>query len=192
MDQQLKQRLVGAAVLALAAVIVLPLMLDEAPERPSGIDESLIPPEPDSGFQSRIVPLEAAPAEPATAPETPAAAVPTTAAAATPVEPAAAQPAPAEARPAERIPASPQVRVGLAAWAVQLGSFANPENAIKLRDRLKKLGYTAFVETVYLEEGKKTRVYVGPELERAISEQALKKLIKDVDMHGIVVKYPAG
>ena len=77
--------------------------------------------------------------------------------------------------------------VGLAAWAVQLSSFANAANAIALRDALRGRGFVAFVETA---PDKTTRVYLGPELQKTNAVLAQQRLARDLGIKGVVVPYP--
>jgi len=81
--------------------------------------------------------------------------------------------------------------MAVGAWVVQLGSFSNEQNALKLRDRLRAKGYTAFVEPVQGSGGKSLRVRVGPELERAQAEAIRDKLQKELKIKGIVGRYPS-
>ena len=80
-----------------------------------------------------------------------------------------------------------ETRVGLAAWAVQLSSFANAANAVALRDALRGRGFVAFVETA---PDKTTRVYLGPELQKANAVSAQQRLARDLGIKGVVVPYP--
>jgi len=85
-----------------------------------------------------------------------------------------------------------QEQSGLTAWAVQLGSFSNSANAVALRDSLRSKGYAAFLESVRVKKGRVTRLYVGPELLRAKATASRKRLEKEVNLKGIVVRYPTG
>ena len=175
MDERMKQRVIGAAVLVIAAVVFIPMLLDqggEVPEQvprmvPSPSPPSAPPPRPPQDTDVRIVPLDqptpvpAAPAEPAPAKNKP--------------------PAKAVTAPAPPAPREPLVK---SAFAVQLGSFSKASNALGLRDKLKAKGYRAFVKT----SGSVTRVYVGPQKNRTEAEKALKKLLADTKLKGIVVK----
>jgi DedD protein len=164
MDDRLKQRLVGATVLVLAAVVFVPMLLDPG-EEPPPRSERLIAPQPVQDAPARVLPLDE---------RTPAAAnVPAAKAPARPAAPAATP----TAAPAKSTAPAP------AGYAVQLGSFSKAENATGLRDKLVARGYTAFVET----EGSITRVYVGPQASRAEAEKMLKKLLAETKLKGIVV-----
>jgi DedD protein len=191
MDPQLKQRVVGAAVLVAVGVMVIPLFLDrgdEGPNRGLPFDVEITRP---ADFSSRVVPLDddmmteveramdATPEELAesadwgdetlTIPEQTA-------------ETSAVQP------PAIAAVTAP--RTGVTAWVVQLGSFSSEANAIGLVERLKKEGYAAFIEPLH-DDGKVAyRVRVGPELTKETADQVRDKLKKDVDIKGIVMRYP--
>jgi DedD protein len=198
MDERLKQRLVGAAVLVSAAVIFVPMILDSGTEPEEAITESNLPPKPQYAFHSRIVPVQegevrASPARRESLTANPAA---------RPSPPESSRPPadkPAKADGGDRPTAAPtraepgqQAQPGLTAWAVQLGSFSEPENAMALRDRLRAKGYAAFVESVRLEGGRSLRVYVGPELLRSKAMESQERLRKGLDMEGLVVRYPTG
>ncbi len=165
MDDRLKQRLVGAAVLVVAAIVFVPMLLDQG----SGTLEQpprIIPSQPPQETVTPPVPLDSN----ATAP-TPAPAVP-------------AKPTPAEDKPPIQTVIAPAGGEP-SGFAVQLGSFSKAENARGLRDKLVASGYTAFVKT----SGSVTRVYVGPHASRAEAEKVLKKLLADTKLKGIVVNY---
>lgn len=196
MERRLKERVIGASVLAMLAVIFIPMLLDESEHVETKITGSNIPSRPESEFTSRIVPLpggdfarpeisaDAAGATPpadapsnAPAPEAPqATAAASTGAAQSPGSAAAAGAAPE--------------RVGLTAWVVQLGSFSSEANASGLEQRLRGAGFTSFVETQKQGGEASYRVRVGPELLRS-EAQALRDRIKsELGLDGIVVSYP--
>lgn len=193
MDEQLKQRLVGAAVLVLLAVIFIPMILDQPPEPAPRIKSSPVPEKPDESFSSRIIPLDA--------PKTPM--VEARRSGTLPVEPPAdngdgstagsAAPAPSTndaVDAAEDSVARSAGATGPTAWAVQLGSFSSAQNAVALRDRLRKKGYTAFVEKAESHGSEVTRVFVGPALAREQADDVVKKLYAETKLKGIVVRYP--
>ena len=179
MDERLKRRVVGAAVLVVAVVVFVPMLLDqgkEAPEQPRGSTPLASsqpqpqppPPPPPEDAGVRVVPLDRPAPAPANPPK------PATAAKLAP----AREKAPAKAAAAR----APPVTSG---FAVQLGSFSEADNALGLRDTLKAKGYRAYVKT----SGAITRVYVGPQRSRAEAAKALKKLLADTKMKGIVVNF---
>ena len=58
MERRLKERLIGAAVLVMLAVIFIPMVLDNNSDTDVKIEKSNIPARPEDSFNSRIVPLE--------------------------------------------------------------------------------------------------------------------------------------
>ncbi len=205
MDERLKQRLVGAAVLVLLAVIFVPMVLDRPSDREVRIEHAPLPPGPDNDFSSRIVPL--------TEPKTPLLQAAPRSRVAPPIDPpkpvepmepertvaaAATMPAVKEkpvppAEPAAEpgsVARSSKVAQAPAAWAIQLGSFSSAENAVALREKLTKLGYVAFIETAQVEGKEITRVFVGPELAKDRAGELVKKLQAETKLKGMVVQYP--
>ena len=185
MDEVLKARLIGAAVLVAIAVLLIPELLsgrktvepvaEEAGPRGSrtftielggGAGQSVrtattvtTAPEPLPSAPTPSVTVAAPVAEPAT-----------------PVEPA---PSPAEvaAAPVEREPVPPPASApSRGGWAVQVGVFGSADTAAKLVSDLSGAGYRAFVSPVA--RGGKTlhRVRVGPEAEKVDAEQLAGRL----------------
>jgi DedD protein len=62
---------------------------------------------------------------------------------------------------------------------VQLGSFANADNAERLARELRGRGYKAYVSPSESKGPKRMRVRVGPEQDRARAEQLAKRLRRD-------------
>ncbi len=65
MDQQLKERLVGAAVLVVAGILFIPLLLD-GPDEPPAVRVGLELPAPDSGKRTHTIRLDVPAERPAT------------------------------------------------------------------------------------------------------------------------------
>ena len=63
-------------------------------------------------------------------------------------------------------PVLSEVSAATEVWAVQVASFADVENARGFRDRLRGEGYEAFLSTVKTGTDVRTRVAVGPLLDR--------------------------
>ncbi len=173
MDQQLKQRLVGAVVLISLAVIFIPMLLDQ--NDPSSLPHfgSAVPERPDFHFDPIEIPLQLPPE----------------------VEPAAAEvveePSP-EVETPEAITAAPITPDSQAlAWAVQVGSFDKEANAASLRDGLRAKGFSAYLEKVKVEGRMHYRVRVGPELKREQAEQLRDRLEEKAQLKGIVVRHPS-
>ncbi len=94
-----------------------------------------------------------------------------------------AQPS-ADAAEAER----PPDRAG--SFAVQLGAFKSNEEAVKLRDRLRSIGFAAFVDRIGVKDAILWRVRVGPEVERANAEKLRNGIKQKMQLDGIIVTHP--
>lgn len=208
MEQNLKQRLVGALVLMSLAVIFLPLAFDRQqqdidpaeyaiPEKPA---ITIVAPdvEPvEKAIQKEYAPIaqvahakqeqaEAMPAEPAPAPVS--------------AEPAVAQASPAEqtrqyleqekAADAALQGKPVSAAVDLAdAWVIQVGAFSSDANARRLQDTLKNAGYVAFVKSAKGSSGTLYKVYVGPEIRRAELERQKSALERQHNLKTLILKY---
>lgn len=192
MDIRVKERLIGAILLVAIIVALVPELLtgprQEAEPVPSG-DGSLRTytldlgkfqtPSGDSAQEADSGSSESAPATAREAeaekPEVASGPAPKA-----PQVPARETPQPAQ-EPAST--AAPQAASGAASldsgWAVQLGSFANRENAERLAAELKDRGFRAFVSR--FESGRlvRYRVRVGPEQERSRAEALAQRLKRD-------------
>ena len=181
---QTRRRLVGAAVLLLAAVFALPMLLDGAPrpvrediaitidsppppvQKPSdkapAIDEKIAEPVP-----ARNEPLPPEPlakvAKPTPTPPPP---VQQSAPAAAPAPPPAATPVPP---PAAAAPAPEK-------FAVQVAALSSAAAAKELAARLKKGGFGAYVEAVSTADNTLHRVRVGPFDSREEAQRTAEKV----------------
>ena len=181
MEERLKRRLIGAVVLVSLAVIFLPMLLEDRQGQAVRIDGTNIPKQPEmvEDFRSKVMPLpDDEPLIPPMAPEDepPAAFAPSGL-----TEGSAAE---------EAVETEPEPRVGLSAWVVQLASLSNKENADKLVSDLRKEGYSAFLEQVYVKGKNLFRVRVGPEIDRRRAERTMQEIQKLVKLKGQVIRYP--
>ena len=179
MDDRLKQRLVGAVVLVVAAVVFVPMLFDSRDEVSASHGHTVVspvpstspsPPTPDvdtHDADARVIPLDEN-ARASGAPQAPA--------------PAAAEPAVTASSSSASASTQTAQKSG---FAVQLGSFSKTANARGLRDRLVAKGYTAYMVTT----DSVTRVYVGPQSNRAQAERMREKLLADTKLEGIVVEH---
>lgn len=214
MEAQLKQRLVGAAVLVAAAVIVVPMLLDGGyqPSRaplndmaPMPPDEMAgnVPPLPEGMPQEIEHGLNAEPAElaplatelapppdtsppviPASPPATPAV---TERQSPPPPRPATAV-APREKPPSPAPRAAPEETPKGERWAVQLGSFSSRSNAELLVRRLTAQGVKAHMVQIKDARGVSFRVRAGPVEDYAAAQDLRNKLAKSPDLRGILVR----
>jgi DedD protein len=193
MSTRLRNRIVGATVLASLAVIFIPMILtgegdlDLKPRGPA------IPPEPEMSGTNLLPTLPADPAPPIENAQpvvverhTPEPDDPSS-------EPAPTAPAEPGAVPGDvaveqtQPPQEPTTRVP--AWAVQVGSFSVRNRAFALRDQLRGKGYAAYVETVQSGTAPVYRVRVGPELEQDLAQRLRERIAKDTGQQGLVVKH---
>jgi DedD protein len=198
-----RRTLIGSAILALTAVVVVPLVIDSKP-KPWGDDVKLRIPSKDSTFdtplQAPAVPTApAASAKPA-APTTSAPAPATPAAAPTPADspspPATVEtpkpspsPTPEAAKPAASTPAksTPATSTAPAAKAgkvvLQAGAFTNDERIKTVEAELRKAGYTPYREEVPAKNGTVTRIRF-----KVANEDAAHKAISKLSANDIAAK----
>jgi len=169
-----KQRIIGAIVLVALAVIFIPILLPG--HRDFGFTDtdtdSHIPPKPAELENLKVLELEKplpapaprevirtpiderSPPAPKTESETPA------------VE---QKPVTAETKPTTP-PVSQETKSDTTttpkAWVVQVGSFSQRDNALRLRDQLRSKGYKTFVEQISTADKAFYRVRVGPVVTR--------------------------
>lgn len=219
MDRALKERIVGATVLVVIAVLVVPVFLDGPADEPEIVTETVTLPgagEKNSKRQTIVLdrdrdePVPAAgggtgretrePA-PESAKEEPVA----TARQQSPAPESVPQPAQQPSQEASRgssaeppagVKTAPAKDVAKAAtesatgmWAVQLGSFSNQDNAERLAAELRKEGYAAFLSRVQTSSEVLHRVRVGPQQNRESAEQVAARLGSD-GHKGQVVPHP--
>lgn len=188
MEQQLKQRLVGAAVLLGLAVLFIPMVLNNTDEPSRDLGKVDIPVRPEV-FSSRVVPVNVVETDEAKGTAQNSSGIDEHKLVETlPLEPMAPEVA-SDAKQTDPENNAP-VRQGVTAWVVQLASFASEENARKLEQRLLKKGYAAFVEAI--DDSRKTvfRVRIGPELLKSTASKLVERLEKETKLKGIVVRYP--
>ena len=191
MQQRLKERLIGAVVLVMLAVIFIPMILDDTTQTNSVITETNIPTQPEVEFTSRIISIQAADTKKTTGVDR----IEKTNIKKEIKEELALN----KERPKIKIPLNLQTEstvarkantVGITAWVVQLGSFTREVNATALNKKLRKAGYPAFVEPVRKETGMRYRVRVGPELIKEDAQALLIKLQETMQIKGMVIHYP--
>lgn len=206
MEERFKERLVGATVLVLLAVVFVPMLLDAPREEREALPDP-IPERPRGGFTTKTITLgepetprldaeiereHRRHAQEAAAAPRDSAGTPATAPASTTPDETSPAAAPQESAAAAQESAAEAAGTAPDGWAVQLGSFTVSKNAFALRDRLRAKGYTAFIESGFTATGAVSRVFVGPELDRGRAESSMAKLRREMQLEGIVVRYPGG
>jgi len=196
MERALKERIIGAVVLVVFVVLVVPVFLDGPPEDGEIVSERVMLPGQEDQKNQTVV-LDRDRTQPVPAATTPAA---------TPVQQEPARQEPAQEEPVREAPKpvvvpdkpaeepapkpAPQPAASTTGmWAVQLGSFSSKENAEKLAASLRKQGYAAFLSQLTTENGQLHRVRIGPQKDRESAEEMAKRLAK-VGQKGQVVPHP--
>ena len=196
MDRALKERIIGAAVLVVVVVLVVPVFLDGPPQSGEIVSERVPLPGQAAEGETRTVVLDrdrdepvpvpapvtepeterAQPVQPESKPELKPETSPEPEPKPEPAKPAAQQPAPAGESP-----------TGM--WAVQLGSFGNQQNAERLAADLRKQGFAAFLSQLSTGSGELHRVRIGPQKDRESAEAMAERLAK-AGHKGQVVPHP--
>ncbi|MGD2120057.1 MAG: SPOR domain-containing protein [Chromatiales bacterium] len=182
MDEQLKKRLIGAAVLVSLAVIFIPMLLEDETVLDTSIYKSNIPERDKVEFQSPLLSEEeiqqkqsqdlfGSSIQPDAHTEV------TEVTDSSTVEPADET-------------AATQTRVGLSSWMIQVGSFSSRENAEKLLQELRKQGFDSHLEQAQVNQATVFRVRVGPEVERSNAEKLAKQIAEKFKLNGKVIRYP--
>ena len=180
MTDVLKQRLVGAIIVILAAVVLLPVLFDGAGYKERHL-ESRIPAEPvlaevviNEPVNQRL-PDTDAPAEPQ------------------PAVTIKAKPA-VLAKAVEKI--APEIDLSAdtprldaegvtVAWTLQLASFKDEDNAKALRRQLIKAGYKVYTR----KNGTLIKVFVGPDVQKTKLESLQGGIKKQFGLDGIIVRF---
>ena len=156
MEQDLKQRLVGAAVITALAAIFLPMIFDAPAEDRTATSASIaIPNQPGSLARNQMAyrSPSAQGIQPINLPET------QILKAHTP-SPPSSYPSAAQA----------------GRWFIQVGIFGDEDNAKSLRDTLRKKGFATDAKQIQGDQGLLYRVRVGPELDKSRAEKTKIRL----------------
>jgi len=190
MDRALKERIIGAVVLVILAVLVVPVFLDGPSTDAEIISEPVsLPGQNGQTRKTQTIELERDRSEPVPA-STNNGTPDKKSAAASPVKTQIAEnttaPAKSQAKPADG--KAPTVSpTGM--WAVQLGSFSNQANAERLAADLRKKGYAAFLSQLETSSGALHRVRIGPQKNRD-SAEAIAARLNSAGHKGQVVTHP--
>lgn len=209
MDRPLKERIVGAVVLVVVAVLVVPVFLDGPSSDTEVVTETvLLPGQEGQARKQQTIVLNRDRSEPVPAPnasrdetgsdardepepdarQDTATVLPpadTAPAAERQAAPAVQEPEPAPSVPVaaptggNAEPAGPGDVSATGMWAVQLGSFSNPQNAERLAAELRSKGYAAFLSQLKSSSGPLHRVRIGPQKDRESAEAVAKRLATD-------------
>ena len=204
MDRALKERIIGAVVIVLVVVLVVPVFLDGPANDGEIVSESVpLPGQSEQKAQTIVLERDRDNPVPAAA-STTAAAMP--AASEQPVVEQQLAPAPVEQEPVETKPepapepvqqgtrsapkqSAPATVSSTGMWAVQVGAIGNKENAERLAADLRQQGFAAFLSQLGSGEGQLHRVRIGPQKDREGAEAMAARLAK-AGHPGQVVPHP--
>lgn len=197
MDRSLKERIIGAVVLVVFAVMVVPVFLDGPSTKTEIITESVsLPGQNGQTRKTQTIVLERDRTEP----------VPVSVSGNTsgadnkpavihvkkdqPVADKSLGTGPVKSEPkAAGNTKLVQAISPTGMWAVQLGSFSNQANADRLAADLRKQGFAAFLSQLQTESGSLHRVRIGPQKNREGAEAMAAKL-NSAGHKGQVVTHP--
>ena len=183
-----RQRLMGAAVLVVLAVVGFPLLFDTQP-RPISVDIPIDIPD-----KNKVAPGAVPPAlvKVPTEADAKAAELPPTVGLGPKEEVVAPAPAAKDGGPAVTPGAAPAAAAAAAAaqgkeapavakdpaatrYVVQVGAYAEDAKVREVRAKLEKAGLKTYTQQADSKEGKRTRVRMGPYTDKAEAEKALAK-----------------
>jgi len=198
-DRALKERIIGAIVLVVFAVLVVPVFLDGSSDEQETISEAVtLPGQNKQERKQQTIVLDRDRSEPVPTSRTPSQANsdsgPQQAGSKTskpPVQQPAAVVEKDDSKSASAAPASetPAATSATGMWAVQLGSFSSQENAERLAASLRDQGYAAFLSQLQTASGALHRVRIGPQKDRESAEAIAAQLGKSGHA-GQVVPHP--
>lgn len=163
MESQLQQRIVGAIVLVTLGVIFIPALLDGSGYKSRQVQDIEIKEKPE------FLPLSQKKVKP----------VPT---------PLAQNKK--RQLDQQKTDTKQQQKKVIKSFALQVGTFGSNENAEKLRDKLRKAGYTAFVHKSSAKGKTSYKVRIGPELEHSVLEKIKEDIKKTQKIDGYIVNHP--
>ncbi|ODB87337.1 hypothetical protein A3195_16230 [Candidatus Thiodiazotropha endoloripes] len=192
MEERLKQRMLGGAVLVALVVIFVPMLIEEPVEQrdksthaipikpQSRQDQPVASQPPEKPEQKMVVkpPAPKAAAEAVSKPEPEPKAKPVVSK--KPVE----KSVPKQSGKGDKPRPSPT------AWIIQVASLTNESNANKLVQRLRKAQLPAQMAPVKLNGKPHYRVRVGPEVDHRLAEKMLAKIKREFKLNPKLMRYP--
>ncbi len=175
LEERLKQRLLGGAVLVALVVIFVPMLIDE-PVDSRVVSDHRIPPKPEVIEKPMPTILPPPPVETRTP------AIPST-------KPATAKPPTARVQAAEAKPDKGE-KASPTAWMIQVASLTVKENAEKLVADLKKADLPALVEKVEVDGKRHYRVRVGPEVNHKTALSMAERIKRKFKITPKILRYP--
>ncbi|WP_316364601.1 SPOR domain-containing protein [Candidatus Thiodiazotropha sp. CDECU1] len=187
LEERLKQRLLGGAVLVALVVIFVPMLIDEPIERRT-VSDHTIPVKPAQKKATpvkRVQPLNVAKPQPEKI--TKSESTGTKPAKLKEVKPPEAKLPEAKPKPVAK---NTSTRPSPTAWMIQVASLTNEKNAKKLVKELRKADLPAQMERVRLKGKQHYRIQVGPEVDHRLAEKMVAKIKKAFKLNPKLMRYP--
>lgn len=100
------------------------------------------------------------------------------------------QSAPVPVKKIETVESNRELKEPVSAFALQVSTVTIKDNAYDLRDKLRKQGYSAYVETRTKNGKTSYRVRIGPELDKSKLEKMKVTIKKEQGLDGFIVNHP--
>ncbi len=171
----IQQRIVGASVLILLGIILIPLILDGEGYYHSLQQQYHLPEQPENTLAFTFSAIPDTPTAPDIAAIT-----------AIPLHP--------KLNSSTNIPLQAEQRSAkhnktlVNAWVIQLGSFNYKKNAYDLQKKLRKKGYKAFIEQKKLNQQIIYRVKVGPSVDKSHLEKISSEINQFLNTETIITR----
>jgi len=163
MEAPLQQRIVGAIVLVTLGVIFIPALLDGSGYKSRQVQDIEIKDKPDFPplSQKNVKPI------------------------ATPLEQHKKN-----SEAARKADPKQVHKKSVKTFALQVGTFADNANAEKMRNKMRKAGYTTFVHKQTAKGKTSYKVRIGPETEHDLLEKIKSDVKKTHKIDGYIVNHP--
>jgi len=190
MDQNIKNRLVGMAVIFALAVIFLPMILDGSGIRKDKF-EVVIPPQPvvspNPEFDQKMIELKASVED---LPELEARYIDEHSTENRIERKTGTEPETIAGIAKPKPKPKAQAKVGGESWVLQVGSYQDRGKAMAQRDKLRISNIAAvFIEQFHINNKISYRVRLGPFIDRDLTRIAQNKIKAKHNIDGIIMKY---
>ncbi|MHB8622867.1 MAG: SPOR domain-containing protein [Sulfuricaulis sp.] len=187
-----KHRIVGAIIIVAIMVIVVPMILNErqpTSEAVKDIGEKSV------GGETSSTKIVVAPMAGEESQAKPAAESAVEVVAPAPIVASAPKPETKPAAPVEKSspvkkPKAVPIEKIAKGWIVQVGTFSNTDNAVRLRAKLKSHGHAVRTEMVRVAGKKAMRLRVGPFHDKEYAVKAQTQIRQETGVSGAVLTYP--
>ncbi|MCU7876621.1 MAG: SPOR domain-containing protein [Candidatus Thiodiazotropha sp. (ex Lucinoma borealis)] len=187
LEERLKQRLLGGAVLVALIVVFVPMLIDD-PVETQIVSDHTIPAKPPIKERAAVQIVPQTKSEKSTPSKTTPRVEPKPVPASKTVPETKPQPQ-SKPKPKSEVPAA-KGKSSPTAWMIQVASLTNEQNAKKLVASLRKADLPAQMERVKLDGKQHYRVRVGPEVDHRLAEKMLAKIKKTFKLHPKLMRYP--